>query len=366
MNGTHNPNQHNKTMKTHTNKGFTLIELLVVIAIIGILASMLLPTLAKAKKKANRLKCSNNIGQQAKAHVGFSTEQDGFVWMCQDTEIVDAYNSDYRTKGSGSGWKNWKIRTGHHEWGVEGGKTLTNVKAGFQYRKGHHNCEIRFVPAIAALRKSVGSIKMMLSPSDPKAKKYNKLEELGGWLDKGGDAWAKNPWHHGSNHSGFYMDHKSLSYGIHLGGNDQNPASVVNFTRNIQGHGDGWHKTAPGGRILCENSSMRASLRVGTTAYSQHTKVGGAWYKDGHWKFIGADGGNLMHGKWGAWAKTVANGAGRMGMAGLETGQGNFSLADGSVKQGDDATWAETLMGAAKAGGQDFPEYGSTTLPGHW
>jgi prepilin-type N-terminal cleavage/methylation domain-containing protein len=58
---------------------FTLVELLVVIAIIGILAGLLLPTLARAKAKSHRVVCLSNLKQLGLGSVLYAADNNGHL-----------------------------------------------------------------------------------------------------------------------------------------------------------------------------------------------------------------------------------------------------------------------------------------------
>ncbi|MCH2209263.1 MAG: type II secretion system GspH family protein [Lentisphaerales bacterium] len=79
----------------NTKQSFTLIELLVVIAIIGILTSILLPSLSEARLKTKRALCLSNLKQLNIAQTAYSSDNDGRL-------ANSSFGTDWQTTTSAS------------------------------------------------------------------------------------------------------------------------------------------------------------------------------------------------------------------------------------------------------------------------
>jgi len=176
----------------NNNKGFTLIELLVVIAIIGILASMLLPALAKAKAKANRIKCVNNLGSIGKAALGFAQDNtERMPWQLTTTQQTNhGYDATSATRGiiMNSDGPPKTVKTGT-------AASIINI---------------------AAMRSELQTPKILLSPCDPSRAGDNETLQQG-WQAAGPAVIAPG-----------------LSYGYCVGGDTQRPSTVVALTSNLK------------------------------------------------------------------------------------------------------------------------------------
>ena len=80
----------NSTPRHFTRPGFTLVGLLIIIAVIAILAAMLLPALASAKRKSKRINCVNNL------------KQDGLAFRLWEGDNGDKYPMAVSTNKNGT------------------------------------------------------------------------------------------------------------------------------------------------------------------------------------------------------------------------------------------------------------------------
>ncbi|HVU08509.1 MAG TPA: type II secretion system protein [Verrucomicrobiae bacterium] len=84
----------NPSTKSSTNPAFTLVGLLVIIAVLAILAAMLLPALAAAKRKAQRINCVNNLKQCGLAFRIWEGDNNDFYPMAVSTNKGGTWEFD--------------------------------------------------------------------------------------------------------------------------------------------------------------------------------------------------------------------------------------------------------------------------------
>ena len=92
---------HNTPSRISYSQGFTLIELLTVIAIIGILASILIPSMRSVRERARETSKLSNYRQMCIANTMYASDNDGFSVISKDNRDPEYMTTPYPEDASG-------------------------------------------------------------------------------------------------------------------------------------------------------------------------------------------------------------------------------------------------------------------------
>ena len=179
-----------KFFRANRRRGFTAPELVVVLGGLSLAAAtVLLPSLANAKAKANRIKCANNLKQIYTSHWSFAQDNGGRL--------------------------PWQLRpVGHRN---HYGNRLAGPNAPVNPELA---LDIQSIWTAPSMKNELQSPKILHSPCDPQAAAGNEIIQ---------DRWRQyNP-------QGPKLPRQGLSYAIHLGADTQRPRTICVLTRNFDG-----------------------------------------------------------------------------------------------------------------------------------